>query len=988
MKAYLHLPGIFVLVSFILLSSCDSVENNKLTDFVDPFIGTGGHGHTYPGAVWPFGMVQLSPDTRLEGWDGCGGYHYSDNVIYGFSHTHLSGTGVSDYGDILLMPTIGKINFNNGSDGDLMNGYGSKFDHSRESASPGYYSVILDDYNIKAELTVSPRTGMHRYTFPESEQSNIIIDLVHRDMVIQSGIKIVNDSTIEGFRRSDAWARDQHVYFVAEFSKPFKDFGIANNDEIIPGISEIQGTHVKTYLTFNTEKDEQIISRIGISAVSIDGARKNLKAENPGYAFEKILNNAEEAWEDELGKIVVEGGSKDDKAVFYTSLYHAFLNPNLFMDHDGQYRGTDLEVHQADDFVNYSVFSLWDTYRAEHPLLTIIDQKRTNDFIKTMLAQYKNGGQLPVWELAANYTGCMIGYHSVPVIADAYLKGINDFDAELAMEAMLHSAEQDHLGLEYYRKYGFIPAEKESESVSKTLEYAYDDWCIAQMAKKLDNNEVYLNYIQRAQYYKNLFDPSTGFMRAKMNGFWFEPFNPREVNFNYTEANSWQYSFYVPQDVSGLINLMGGDKAFEHKLDELFTTTSETTGRDQADITGLIGQYAHGNEPSHHMAYLYSYIGKPWKTQEMTRKIMKDFYYARPDGLCGNEDCGQMSAWYVMSAMGFYPVCPGQDFYVMGSPVFDKITINLESGNTFEIIAKNNSENNIYIQSAKLNSKPLSTSYLYHKDIMKGGRLSLSMGPEPNKQWAESSNTRPKSSITDHLIVPVPYLTGATHTFIDSTVVELGNILEEAKISYTFSDQAAYQYDKIYDSPIEVNETRDIRAYASMEGMTNSFEINAELFKIPELIKIKLNTKYSSQYAAGGDLALIDHLKGGEDFRTGTWQGYSGVDLDVEIDLNESRYIKDISINFLQDNNAWIFMPYKVNFYISEDGVNFEPIITVQNQISHKEEGTFVQPFSAEIQSDARFIKIVGNNIGTCPHWHKGAGGEAWIFTDEIIINY
>jgi len=979
---------IFIFFLVLILTSCNSVPPNNLTSYVDPFIGTGGHGHTYPGAAWPFGMVQLSPDTRLEGWDGCGGYHYSDNIIYGFSHTHLSGTGVPDYADVLFMPTTGKINLKNGTDGDLANSYGSLFSHDNEKASPGYYSVILDDYNIKAELTVTPRTGLHKYTFPSTDQANIIIDLEHRDKVIESGIKIINDSEIEGFRRSDAWARDQHIYFVAQFSKPFNDYGLARDNIIINDVQEVDGENIKAFLTFETKNNEDILVKVGISAVSIEGARKNLEAESPDWNFDKTLSIAQQQWENMLSRISVKGNNEKDKTVFYTAMYHAFLNPNLYMDFDGKYRGTDLEIHQADDFVNYTVFSLWDTYRAEHPLLTIIDQKRTNDFIKTMIHQYENGGKLPVWELAANYTGCMIGYHSIPVIADAYLKGIDDYDVEKAFDAMKHSAEMDHLGLEFYKELGYIPAEKESESVSKTLEYAYDDWCIAQMAAALEKEEDYITYIKRAQYYKNLFDPSTRFMRARMHGFWFEPFDPKEVNFNYTEANSWQYSFYVPQDVDGLMKLMGGPENFGQKLDELFTTGSETTGRQQSDITGLIGQYAHGNEPSHHMAYLYNYIAKPWKTQEMVRQIMDEFYSDAPDGLCGNEDCGQMSAWYIMSAMGFYPVCPGQDIYVLGSPKFDHISILLETADTFNISVINNSENNIYIQSVILNNRPYNKSFITHQDIVSGGHMQIEMGSEPNKDWGANPEDLPVSAIEDHFIIPVPYIASGSHTFLDSTVVALGNADEDIDIYYAFSDIESNQDFNKYGSPLIIHKTTTIQAYAEKKEMPKSSKLFAEIFKIPEKLKIKLNTEYSGQYAAGGDLALVDHLKGGNDFRTGTWQGYHGVDLDAEIDLNEQKFIESISVGFLQDNNSWIFMPYEVNYFISDDGEKYDLIETVINHLPPQEEGSFIRYFTADIQSTARYIKVIAKNIGTCPDWHKGAGAKAWIFTDEIIINY
>jgi len=555
------------LLAFFLIIGIYSCQNNNPADYVDPFIGTGGHGHTYPGATMPFGMVQLSPDTRLEGWDGCSGYHYSDSIIYGFSHTHLSGTGIPDYCDILLMPTTDKYYLKNGYKGDINEGYGSRFIKKTELVKPGFYSVKLDDYGIFVELTTSQRVGFHKYIFPTNKNAFVTIDLTHRDEVLESSLKQINDFEIEGMRRSRDWSKDQYVFFVARFNEPIKNLNLAINDTVKPELKEAKSKNIKAGIDFGTLNNKQLLVKVGISAVSCEGARQNLETEIPHWDFRMIREAAYEEWNKELNKINIKT-NKTSKTIFYTALYHTMVVPNLFMDTDGKYRGTDLQIHQAEDFTNYTVFSLWDTYRAAHPLYTIIDQTRTTDYIKTFIHQYINGGRLPVWELAGYETNCMIGYHAIPVIADAYLKGISDFDLGNAMEAMKHSAMLDHFGLESYKKYGFIPADKESESVSKTLEYAYDDWCIAQMAKSLGKNEDYIYFIQRAQSFKNLYDPSTGFMRAKMFGAWKHPFDPAEVDFNYTEANAWQYSFYVPQDVSGLINLMGGKEAFVAKLDE------------------------------------------------------------------------------------------------------------------------------------------------------------------------------------------------------------------------------------------------------------------------------------------------------------------------------------------------------------------------------------------------------------------------------------
>jgi predicted alpha-1,2-mannosidase len=971
----------------LLLFSNAKVEKpfNPL-DYVNPFVGTGGHGHTFPGPTAPFGMVQLSPDTRLEGWDGCSGYHYTDSVVYGFSHTHLSGTGCSDYGDVLLMPTTGAVKLDNGFKSGVGHGYSSRFSKKTEKASPGYYSVMLDDYNVKVELTATTRAGFHKYTFPESKQSNIILDLLHRDEVIDSKLKIVSNTEIEGFRRSKAWATDQHVYFVARFSKPFDKAGIALNEKINEGVKEISGKNVKAFFTFTTTKNEVIYVKIGISGVSIDGAHKNLDAEINGWDFDQTVKDTRALWNKELSKIEVEGGTKSQLTTFYSALYHTMIQPNVYMDVDGQYRGRDLKIHKAENFTNYTVFSLWDTYRACHPLYTLIQQKRTNDFINTFLTQYDQGGLLPVWELSGNETNCMIGYHAVPVIMDAYVKGIRGYDKLKAFEAMKASADQDHLGLKAYKQFGYIPADKEAEEVSKTLEYAYDDWCIAQMAKDLGNTPDYERFIKRAQYYKNLFDPSTGNMRAIRNGAFVTPFDAREVNSHYTEANSWQYSFAVQQDITGLLNLQGGSEKFGAKLDALFNTKPELTGRDQSDITGLIGQYAHGNEPSHHMAYLYNYAQQAWKTQEKINFIQHNFYSDNPDGLIGNEDCGQMSAWYVLSAMGFYSVTPASDYYVIGTPLFKKVTLHLENGKSFTISANGLSDKAFYIKSAKLNGVDYPRSFLLHKEIMNGGELIFQMSEQPNKNWGTGSGNYPVQSITDHLITANPFISSGNTMFEDKTTLTLSSIDSDAKIYYTTENGNPLSRLQEYNGPFTLSDPKNLTFFA-LKGENLSFMQEAKLNRIIGGRTIKLNTRYSPQYAAGGDKALIDNLKGGEDFRLGTYQGYEGVDVNAVVDLGKQTQLKKVSIGFIQDINAWVFMPEYVQLFVSDNGIDFKPAGKVQNTLSQDKEGAIVKEFTFNFSdTKTRYINIVGKNIGKCPPGHKAAGSTSWIFTDEITI--
>ena len=951
-----------------------------LTGFVNPFIGTGGHGHTFPGASVPFGMVQLSPDTRLEGWDGCSAYHGSDSVIYGFSHTHLSGTGCSDYGDILIMPVSGPVNLKD-------YGYASAFNKKDEAASPGYYRVKLLKNKVTAELTATQRAGFHKYTYSTSDQENIVVDLKHRDKVLESGIKVTGRDEVEGFRISRAWASNQMVYFVAKFSRPFQSYSLYSGDQASPDLKELKGDNIKAVLTFTGTESNQVLVKVGISGVSIEGARKNLDAEIVGWNFDSIAKQASALWDNELGKIVASGGTPEQQTVFYTALYHTMLQPNIYCDVDGMYRGRDLKIHKAEGFNYYTVFSLWDTYRAANPLYTLIEPARVNDFIQTFLHQYDDGGMLPVWELSGNETDCMIGYHAVSVIADAWQKGIRRYDGEKAFQAMKHSADQDHLGLKYYKAKGYIPADKEGESVSKTLEYAYDDWCIAMMAKSLGKLDDYKTYLVRGQNYKNIFDRITGFMRPKSNETWGTPFDPAEVNFNYTEANAWQYSFYVPQDLSGLMMLMGGRDKFALKLDELFTADSKTTGRNQADISGLIGQYAQGNEPSHHMAYLYDYAGTPWKTQELVHRICTDFYKNSPDGLIGNEDCGQMSAWYVLSAMGFYPVAPGSGIYAFGTPVFPKAILKMENGNSLTIMANNINDRNFYIQSVNLNGKPYTRCYISHADILKGGELVFNMGSQPNKAWAVGYGGFPDSYIQEHRITPVPSLHQGNHTFMDSTVIGMSCADPGVTIHYTLDGSEPGMRSNIYQSPFTVRKTTTLRAFAINQDLQKSLPIEARFIRIPKNRTIKLHTAYSSQYAAGGELALIDFIKGGDNFRTGGWQGYEGVDIEAVVDLGASQVIHKLSLGCIQDQGAWIFMPTGVSWLISEDGINFTNVSTIPGDVDEHQDGAITKEYSATVKSmKARYVKVIAKNRGVCPAWHPGAGAKAWVFADEITI--
>ncbi len=748
-----------VVLTFAAWQAGNSAQVEDFAKFVNPFIGTGGHGHTHPAASLPFGMVQLGPDTFNEGWDWCSGYHYSDSSIMGFSHTHLSGTGVGDMLDVLVMPVVGDLRSEPGSRDKPGSGYRSRFSHARETAQPGYYSVVLDDYGVKAELTVTERAGFHRYTFPKSDQGHILVDLNHRYMsgssrVLEAGIKIVDYSLITGFRRVRCWAPDRHLYFAMRFSKPFLAAGIIKDGRRYSNMKEAEGTDLKAWFDYRTSAGEPLLVKVGLSGVSVAEALANLAKEIPDWNFERVRAAARSVWNGELSKIQIEGASPAQREIFYTALYHSMLAPQLFDDADGSFRGLDGRVHPASGFHNYGTFSLWDTYRAAHPLYTLIERERVPGMIRCLMAMTEESPQktVPIWPLAGNETGCMIGYHAVDVIAEAYVKGFRGFDAEKAFGLMRAQAMMDdYRGLGYYKKLGYVPSDMEAESASKTLEYSYDDWSIAQVARGLGKTEDYGLFLRRAANYRNLFDPGTGFIRPKTsNGEWAAPFDPKKTSTtnrwrDFTEANSWQYSWAAQHDPKGLIMLLGGREKFIAKLDQLFLQSTEVEGEVPVDMTGLIGMYAHGNEPSHHIAYLYNYAGAPWKTAERVREIIRKMYLTGPEGLPGNEDCGQMSAWYLLSALGFYPVDPASGNYVIGSPTFRGATLDLGGGRKLRILAQNVSETNKFVQSASLNGKPLARSWFSHKEISSGATLVLKMGSAPGKDFGVAEADVPPS---------------------------------------------------------------------------------------------------------------------------------------------------------------------------------------------------------------------------------------------------
>ncbi|MBQ6822017.1 MAG: GH92 family glycosyl hydrolase [Bacteroidales bacterium] len=948
--------------------STPSAARQNLTRYVNPFVGTDAHGHTFPGACAPFGMVQLSPDTRPKAgdWDGCSGYHYSDSLIYGFSHTHLSGTGCDDWCDVLITPGSGPW----------------RFSHADEKATPGYYEVLLRNGSDKvlARVTAGKRTGMHEYSFSGPGRPKITLDLRHRDPLDSFAVH-TGPGWVSGCRVSSSWARKQHIYFYIEFSEA--------------ATASLSDGGRKAEFSFNGKK---VTLRAAISSVSEENARANLMAEYPKN-FESLRRQTGNEWNQYLGLLPCPYGDKEHKMRFYTALYHTGIHPSLYSDADGRYRGMDGAIHKADGWERYTVFSTWDTFRGEHPLLFEIQPERSVDFIESMISIYEENGKLPVWELSGWETDCMIGYNSVPIIAEAVARwgtrtaaaatgtagatatktttaatgtagatatriaaaatstaatgtaatGMaatgtaatgtagatatktaaaatgtagttatrtaaaarvlcgpegsgRAFDLEKAYEAMAASAARPEHGMESFRRHGLVIADDEHESVSKTLEFAYDDWCVAQVAKALGKTADYERFMESSQYWRNVLDPGSLFMRARLNGRWYSPFDPREVNNNYTEANSWQYSFFVPQDIPGLIEAFGGPEAFEKRLDDLFSAPEGTTGRTQADITGCIGQYAHGNEPSHHIPWLYCAVGRPDKAQATVDRILETLYSSAPDGLCGNDDCGQMSAWYVLASLGRYPVCPGA----------------------------------------------------------------------PRSEAAAFPSGR-KTIVTN------PTFEMPADIFTESVEVSLKG---EGDIYYRCGEGVFLLYTK----PFTVDRTGTLEAYSIKDGRS-SFTTRSTVHKAFSDRDIEIHSRCSSQYTAGGPTGLIDGRRGGINWRTGGWQGYQGTDFEAVVDLRGIKAVKSVAAGFLQDARSWIWMPKSVEFAVSDNGSDFTVLGTLETPV--KERDMQIQTWECALPASckARFVRVRASNFGTIPEWHPGAGYPAFIFIDEITVN-
>ena len=784
-------------------------------DYVNPFIGTGFHGHTYPGATTPFGMVQLSPDTRAGNWDACAGYHYSDTTIDGFSHTHLSGTGCADLADILFHPTTREIVIHDGE--CVLQPY--FFSHDDERASCGYYAVTLPDVNIGVELTAAPRTGVHRYTFTGKGPRQVIVDLLHtitEEKIDLCELRRTAPGELAGMRRTQGWVPDQYVFFAARFSEPFADVQLLGDKQAV--------------LTFAPDVRTLTIA-VGLSSVSVENARMNSLAEVPELDFDAVHARAVGQWRKALGDIVVEGGSRDEMTNFYTAQYHTKLTPNLMSDVNGEYRRHDQTVARMPEGESYySTFSLWDTFRAWNPLQTLVDTALVNDMIRSMLDMYDSTGELPIWPLASGETGTMIGYHAVSVIADAYLKGIRGYDADKALEAMIRSSNINKKGSDYYTAQGYIPSNIKRESVSCTLEYAYDDWAIARMAQAMGRDDVFGEYARRALNYVNVFDGSTCFFRGRQSdGNWSAPFEEFATGRDYTEATPWHYRFFVPHDVNGLIQLFGSREAFIREMDRLFTLESDEMQLDVSDVTGLMGQYAHGNEPSHHMAYLYNYVGQPWKTQELTRRLLHEMYAPTPEGIIGNEDCGQMSAWYVFSSLGFYPVCPGSNEFALTAPQFPKAVVRLANGRTLTVTA-DNPRRSVYIASVTLDGKPIDRNYITYDELMQGGELHFALRPRPDYERGTDDAAAPHS-LTRGEVVSIPYTTQNVSLFTEPIAVALATTTSGAEIRYTLDGSEPTETSALYAAPVPVDRSLTLKAKGFKPGAAPSRTLTLEAEK-------------------------------------------------------------------------------------------------------------------------------------------------------------
>lgn len=944
------------------------------TRHVRPFTGTGGTGHTYPGATAPYGLVQLSPDTRIDNtWEAAAGYYHADSLIYGVSHTHLSGTGVNDYGDVLVTAYYGDTT-------TVPARYRQTFRHATETAAPGRYGVTLDGREgvsrsggIRVELAATPRVGVQAWTFPRAGRVTLLVDLAHRDVRLASQIRPAADRrSLSGFRRSRAWADDQYIAFHTALSHPWEAIDVRT--------SATGETHA--LLTYTVRAGETIMVKTGLSSTSPEGAARNLTAEAPTWSLSAVRRATDAAWNRELGRIAVTGGTAKDQQNFYTALYHTMIVPNVWSDVDGQYRGRDGRIHHADHPV-YTVYSLWDTFRAAHPLYALIDPERNRDFVRSMLLQYEQAGRLPVWELSANETNTMIGFHSVPVILDAYAKGIRGFDIALALRAMQDAARTDVAGERRFYDTGLVTADDAAESVSKQLEFAYDHWAVGTFAAMLGDTATARPYLRRSLGYRNVFDPETRLMRPRRNGAWLAPFDPTEISNHYTEANAWQYSFFAPHDIVGLTRQFGGRAALVERLDGLFTARPVLSGRHQPDVTGLIGQYAHGNEPSHHVAYLYALTGAPHRTQRIVSTVLDSLYAPTPDGLPGNEDCGQMSAWFVLSALGMYPVTPGWPVYTLTTPRFDRAVVRLADERRLTIETRGAGP---YTAAMTVDGRSHAATTLRHDAIASGGRIVVTRSARPST-WGEVRDAD-LPIVDDAGFVAAPVVDGsARRSFEGTQAITLVSMAPGATLWATTDGTAPIPGRSMrVDGPISIDATTTIRAVATDAAGHASSEMLATFVQRPYASAVEVRATLHPAYTAGGPLALTDGIHGTTMWRAGDWLGVQGEDVEVVVDFQTTRRIRHLSAGFLQDTRSWILMPRAVTFETSVDGVAWTPALTAGHAVApddytvqrHDVGGALPSPI------DARFVRLRATTFGPLPAWHLGAGYPAYIFLDEL----
>ncbi len=999
-----------LICSVVLLQSCN-LQPKEALDYVNPLIGTDGIGHTFPGATTPFGMVQLSPSDDTEGWNWCSGYHYSDKTLKGFAHNHFSGTGLAGMGDILLMPVVGEVNTKPGTKEDPASGYRSKFSHENETASPGYYSVVLDDNHVEVELTASPRVGFHRYTFSKAGKQNVIIDATHgvRQQVLNASVEIVSDTEVKGHKYChDQSCGKRKVFFYAKFSKPFKTSGVTVEDEIVSDANMAEDKTAKAFVQFDGDDGDVVEVAVAISYVDHEGAKANYVAEGKGKSFDEVHTAAREMWKEKVTKIEIEG-TDEQKTVFYTGMYHNFIAPNIISDVNGNYV-VEGKKYNSKGRVQYSNFSTWDTYRATHPLWSIIDQKTNKEMVNVLVSRFtdtKTG--LALWEALGFDNYCMPGYPGIAAMAEAALKHPEGLDKELIYKCIRETAFRDggcsvnygsDNGVRYYVNYSFIPAEVGC-GISKTTENNYYDFAIAQLAKNLGKKEDEELFKKRSLGYRNLFNPEVNYLWPRLSsGNWIEMDTTGwdELVHHYVSGNIWAYSAYTPHDMLGAVDLFGGKEKYSDWLDNMIGTPLNMKGEQHVDIAGFIGKYSHGDEPGHQIPYLYNFAGKPWKTQELARRVMTEMYSHKLDGMVNNEDCGQMSAWYIFSAMGFYPVAPADLNYYFGSPLLPKAVINLEDGKKFTVIAKGTSAENKYIQSVSLNGEKVDKLYITHNDIMQGGELVFEMGSTPNKDWGVGENALPQyqKDLAKYKAVPqacfTPYITDPKLRFSDKRTIKLVTKTEGAKVYYTLDGSTPTEKSKEYTKPFEVKKMVELKAIAYKDGLKPS-QVYTQ--KLQKSVFVVLDEGYPKitfenvpqKYGAKDGSQLVDMIYGSETFSDRKWTGVNRKNLVIEFDLGKPMNISSVELNTLTSTLKWRFPPKSITIlaknakgkYNLVTRKSFDKINGHAKKINHH-----MMKFSTR---KTQYVKVIVENYGALPKWHRGAGKLPWIFVDEVNIN-